>query len=169
MPATLVQKWRGNAVVGTKFQKMLDKFLEDYAIMEPQQQQQQQQQTTREDESKKRNNGEETGGTPKKIKVSEVDPKLLVEVEKIEAALVSECKVGANSREPMWFQVRGSNQLYLVNKGATDWTGTQVPCWDLAEAPPDGALECAITDSSDLVCSDGKALTSQDHISQAGL
>lgn len=159
MPTTLVQKWRGNAVAGGQFQKLLDSFLEHYEIIDAQS-------TGGSGDTPKRPNGE-PGETP--TKRPRVDSTLLVEAASLEQPLLYECRVGSNSKDSVWLQVRAGNTILLVNKGTHDWAGKDAPICGFgkgsfkiikAEAElPEGGVELSLHGSSDMICYDGRVVT----------
>ena len=83
MPASLVQQWRGHAVVGNQFQKFLDAFCESYSVVETKA-------TTAEtgtpSDPNKRGAEETAGVTPKKPRVT-LDSSNIVSTESIEKPL----------------------------------------------------------------------------------
>ena len=92
----------------------------------------------------------------------------MIELEKIDKALLYECKVGTNVKDSLWLQVRAGNHIFLANKANKDWSGKDLPICGFGKGSfkmikgdadlPDGGVELSLEGSSDQICFDGRVV-----------
>ena len=122
-PAFLVREWTGHELCGKQFESFLSEFTQRYGVIDPGQKIENEAAEEAGKDGKRKGGEEEPGPSPKKLKFT-IDSNLVVANDSIASVLLHECRVGG--KDAPTIQLRTPNEMFLVNKGEKDWSGSDV-------------------------------------------
>lgn len=121
IPKKLVEKWASDPDFGEQFTRWLDKFLENYSVGDdPAEAGASGAKRGAEEQSGSAGSTETPLPSPKKLKVAEVAAECIVDNDKVQEALLVDCKLGG--KDTLNFQLRTGHFVYLVNLTAAEIT-----------------------------------------------